>query len=244
MDAVQGQGGDKLALQILRMASLWPQFLMPEYLLHKNGRGRLYGDAEANANTYISKDSSASGMAKLRDCRLENRSHAEDRCQVYGGDFRTCLIYGKTIVAGSPKARCSQLDCSEVSGSPMLDSVVAVRGAEICDSPSLRGGMVAPLVLDGAIIYGSPVILGSFTVTGRVHEGTWTRAPKHIKLPWCHLSECIDGKVLLDCRCRTIDYWMRHGIKLGRRWGWSEDMISVTINTIGREFALISKAAA
>lgn len=202
------------------------------YLRHPNGRGKLFDDAEANRGTYISRDSSAAGMAKLRDCRLKDGSIAQGECQIYGGIYRGSTIKGRTVCAGYPLAVNCDLDCSEVSGVPTIYNSGLFGTTEVCDSPLING-----IVADNAIIYGSPSLLGTFKVTGRVHEGTWTRPPKHIKLPWCDLSECIDGKLLLDCRCRTIEYWLRHGPKLAKRWDWSHDMIDVTLETIRREFA-------
>lgn len=215
---------------------------MPDYLRHPNGRGKLYGDAEANRATFIDKTSSVSGSAKLRDCRLEQGSLAKGKCQVYGGDYLRTIIAGQTICAGDPVAISSILDCSEVSGKPWLHTVVALSGTEICDSPRLEGAVLAPLVLQDATVYGSAEIRGAFIVTGRVHEGVWTRAPKHVKLPWCDLSECVvkngEQQVLLDCRCRSVSYWTKHGPKLARHWGWSQDQIDVTLATIGREFSV------
>lgn len=208
-------------------------------LRHPHGRGLLISDAEANLATYISRDSTASGSAKLRDCRLEADSHACDLAQLYGGRLIRSRVHGHTIIAGSPLIKSSIIDCNEVSGRAYLDTVVTTGTTEICDAPTLIGGLCAPLVLHDAVIYGQPSIIGSFTVTGRVHEGTWTRAPKQIQLPWCDLSECVvkDGEpcVLLDCRCRSISYWRKHGPKLARRWGWSQDMIDVTLTTIAME---------
>lgn len=201
-------------------------------LRHPNGRGLLMGDAEMNRSAYLSKDSRATGFSKLRDCKLYD-SRAEGECQIYGGCYRGTTIKGRTICAGHPSVVNSILDCSEVSGRPTIYNSGLFGMTEICDAPILNG-----VVCVDATIYGSSSLLGTFKVTGRVHEGTWTRAPKHIKLPWSNLSECVDGKVILDCRCRTVDYWMRHGAKLARRWGWSEDQISVTLDTIRREFPI------
>lgn len=202
-----------------------------------HGRGRLYGDAEANRGTFIDRTSSASGSAKLRDCRLLHGSSAEDRVQVYGGEFYGTLIKGDTIVAGNPEVHGSVLWCSEISGSPYLRWVRAIGNTEICDSPRLSGLPTEPnLELRNAIIYGSPTIEGSFKVTGRVHEGTWTRAPKHIKLPWVDLSECVDGKILLNCYCRKVEWFLRFGHRLAGKWSWSADMVDVTMETIRREF--------
>lgn len=201
------------------------------YLRHPRGRGKLFGDAEANRSTYIDKTSSAAGSAKLRDCKILDGSTATDTCQIYGGTYRGSIIKGRTICAGEPLVNNSTLDCLEVSGRPTIWNSDILGTTEICDTPVING-----IIAQDAVIYGSPLLLGTFTVTGRVHEGTWTRPSKHIKLPWCDLSECIDGKVLLDCRCRTVDYWLRHGAKLAQRRDWSEDMVSVTLDTIRREF--------
>lgn len=203
---------------------------MPEYLRHPNGRGKLFDDAEANRATYIDRASSASGSAKLRDCTLLE-SHVKDTAQVYGGIYHRTAIQGHTVCAGKLETYNSTLDCSEVSGKPSIMACRLLGVTEVCDCPLLVG-----ITAQDAVIYGSPKLIGNFTVTGRVHEGTWRRAPKHVKLQWCELTECVDGKLLLDCRCRPIGYWLRHGAKLARRWDWSEDMIAVTLETIEREF--------
>ncbi len=207
-----------------------------KHLRHPNGRGLLLDDAEANRGAYIDKTSHASGFAKLRDCRLEIVSKAEDECQIYGGIYRCSVIRGKTICAGAPLVVNSVLDCSEISGRPTIYNALLSGVTEVCDSPVING----PLFHD-AIIYGSPTITGTFVVTGRVHEGTWTRAPKHIKLPWCDLSECIDGKMLLNCYCRPVVWWLRFGPRIAKKWNWSQDMIDVTLETIRREFLCVKE---
>lgn len=207
--------------------------MMHGYLRHPNGRGKLFDDAEANRATYIDRTSGASGFAKLRDCKLLDVSSATDTCQIYGGTYRGSIIKGRTICAGDPLVNNSTLDCLEVSGRPTIWNSDILGTTEICDR-SVTNGIVA----QDAIIYGHPSLLGTFTVTGRVHEGTWTRAPKHIKLPWCELSECVDGKMLLNCYCRPIVWWLRFGPKVAAKWSWSQDMVDVTLSTIAREFPI------
>lgn len=206
-------------------------------LRHPNGRGLILDDAEANRGAYIDKTSSIADSAKLRDCRFEHGSRARDSCQIYGGEFHESEVWGGTIVAGHPQIFRSTLNCSEVSGTAYLGEVFATGNTEICDSPRLLGdATLGRITLFNAIIYGSPHIQGSFEVTGRVHEGTWTRPPKHIKLPWCDLSECVDGKMLLNCYCRPVVWWLRFGPRIAKKWNWSQDMIDVTLDTIRREF--------
>lgn len=201
------------------------------YLRHPNGRGKLFDDAEANLATRISRDSSASGQSKLRDCWLAEGSHAKDHCQIYGGQYCSTEIRGKTICAGSPNVTGSLLDCWEVSGNVHIVGASLLGSTEVCDNAWIQDA-----TLRDAIVYGDVRIAGKKEFTGRIHEGLWLWPPKHIKLPWCDLSECIDGKVILDCRCRHYDYWMRHGAKLARRWGWEKDMIEMTLDTIRKEF--------
>lgn len=200
-------------------------------LRHKKGRGRLCDDAECNSAVYLSVDSVAAQSAKLRDCRLED-SRADGNCQIYGGMITASHITGRTIVAGNPNIVHSFVICSEVSGHPTIIDAHLTGTTEVCDSPFLRGKPGEPLTLKDAVVYGSPTVEGCFTVTGRVHEGRWTRAPGYKKLPWCDVTECVDGKVLLDCRCRSIEYWFNHGPKLAARWGWSDEMIKETLDVI------------
>lgn len=206
---------------------------MIDYLRHPNGRGKLFDDAEANRATFIDRTSSASGSAKLRDCNLYSSSLVSDSAQVYGGEFHSSHVAGTTIVAGSPFVSSSLLRCSEVSGGPTLDHVIAYGITEICDRPQIRN-----VTLMDAIVYGNPTIEGgsNVTLTGRIHEGHWTRAPKHVKLGWCDLSECVDGKMLLNCYCRPVEWFLRFGRRLAAKWDWSEDMIEITLATIRNEF--------
>lgn len=204
---------------------------MINYLIHRNGRGRLYDDAEANRATYIDRTSSASGFAKLRDCELLDGTMAEGRCQVYGGEYRQSRIKGATICAGRPLVAGCDVDCSEVSGTAKMLFCRLTGNTEVCDSPKIIGSH-----LENAIIYGSPTIIGDFTVTGRIHEGTWTRPPLHVKLQWCDLTECVDGKVLLNCYCRRADWWLRFGPKVAAKWDWSPEMVEITLDAIRNQF--------
>lgn len=205
---------------------------MPPYLRHPDGRGKLFGDAEANAGTYIDRTSSAHDFAKLRDCRLERETRVRGRSQVYGGTFRGTEISGSTVVAGSPLIVNSEINCFEVSGHPAIFRSRLLGGTEVCDRPSIKDS-----VLQDAIVYGSAHICAcSGNVTGRVHEGVWTRPPKHIKLPWGDLSECVDGKMLLNCYCRPVVWWLKFGRRIAAKWDWSTEMIEVTLGTISREF--------
>lgn len=202
-------------------------------LRHPRGRGRLYDDAEANRGVYLDKTSSASGFAKLRDCELRD-TRARERCQIFGGLFRSSEIAGKVLIAGSPTIAESVIACREISGTPVILNSVLLGNAEIWDAPYIEDCTIK----GDALIYGDAQLRHCLIEAGRVHEGQWRRPPKYIKLPWADLTECVDGKVLLDCRCRTTDYWLKHGAKLARRWDWSEEMIEITLETIRREFVL------
>lgn len=207
---------------------------MNDYLLHKNGRGRLYGDSEANRATYIDRTSSASGSAKLRDCRLTFDSHVGDECQVYGGHFIGANVSGRTVIAGNPVIDNCYIDCSGVSGKPWMIGAQLLGLTEVCDCPTIKSAR-----LESAVIYGNPTIIGNFTVTGRIHEGTWTRAPKHVKLPWVDISECVDNKIMVACWCRPIAWWLEFGPRKALAdWGWSQDQVDVTMATIRREFPM------
>lgn len=201
-------------------------------LRHPRGRGLLLDDAEANSATFISRDSCAKDSAKLRDCKLYEGSIASGECQIYGGRFHNSTVTGRTIVAGNPCIRNSHADCSEVSGNTHIGGATLLGNTEICDS-----AIIIKATARDAIIYGKCDIEGSFEVTGRIHEGYWTRPPKHVKLPWCDLSECVDGKLLLDCWCRPVEWWLRFGPqKALDEWEWNQDQVDITIGTIRKEF--------
>jgi hypothetical protein len=187
--------------------------------------------ADANQAAHISLDSIAQGNATVRDAWLINDSCADEDCQILGGTLDRAWVGGKTVVAGNPLlAAESLIACKRISGAPKIFNSILRDLVEVSDSPVL----VHVQLLDAVMVYGRVRLLGPWTLGGfaRMHEGDWMRPPRTVKLEHACLTECIEDKIMIECRCRTRAWWLQHGPKFGRRNDWTEDQIEQTLEVI------------
>jgi hypothetical protein len=198
---------------------------------HANGRGWLLDHADANKAAHISRDSIAQGNAIVRDARLLNGSCADENCMILGGTLDRSYVGGKTVVAGDPLlAEETVVKCKVISGSPHIYHSMLGGIVEVCDEPTIA----EVHLFDGVMVYGTAKLIGPWELGGfaRIHEGDWMRPPLYVQLEHAVITECIDGKLLIECRCRTREYWLRHGPAFGRRAGWSEKQIEETFEAV------------
>jgi hypothetical protein len=200
-------------------------------LRHANGRGLILDHADLNKAAYLSLDSIAQGNSRVRDARLLNGSCADGDCQIYGGTLDRAYVGGRTVVAGSPLL-CEEtvVQCKAITGAAKLIHAHLGGIVEIFDAPTIA----EVHLFDGVMVYGTPKLIGPWELGGfsRIHEGAWTRPPLYVPLEHTYITECVDGKLLIECRCRSREYWLRHGPNFGRRAGWSESQILETVNAV------------
>jgi carbonic anhydrase/acetyltransferase-like protein (isoleucine patch superfamily) len=199
-----------------------------EYLRHSRGRGKIYGDAEVSLSASLSKDSTAAESCQVRDCKIEEYSCVAEHARVFGGQIYNSYIGGDVVVAGDPLIENSLIRGKNITGSPYLYQVTLLDNAEIGDRARVVGDSFEKSIVikDSATVYGDCLLSGNFVVKGRsrVYTGEWTRAPRHVDLGFVAITESKLG-AMVDCRDRTFDYWVRHGAKLGKRWGWNQKQI-------------------
>lgn len=205
---------------------------------HANGRGWLLDHADANKAAHISRDSIAQGNAIVRDARLLNGSCADEDCQIFGGTLDRAYVGGKTLVAGDPLlAEETIVKCKSISGRPRIFHSILGGIVDVFDEPTIA----EVNLVDGVMVYGDAMLVGPWELGGfaRIHEGVWCRPPRYVQLEHAVITECVDGKLLIECRCRTRDYWLKHGPKLARRDGWSEKQIEETFAAV-RDFSQLA----
>lgn len=198
---------------------------------HRNGRGLVLDHAEVNAGAYISADSVVQGHARVRDARLVNGAVADEYAQVYGGVLDRAYAGRQVVIAGAPLLADETIArCRSISGTPKILHSRLEDLVEVFDSPLIS----EVYAHEAALIYGTAQLIGPFILGGfaRVHEGVWLRPPIAVKLGHACITECIAGHILIECRCRTREYWLRHGPKFGRRRGWTEAEIAETYQVI------------
>jgi hypothetical protein len=185
-------------------------------------------NAEVNAAAFISRDSTVQGHARVRDARLEDESCADEQCQIFGGTLRRSYVLGQTIVAGNPLiADESVLKCKSVSGRAQLFNAKLGGIVEVWDQPTIANVHL----FDAVMVFGNARLFGEWELGGfaRIHENVWMRPPAWYKMDHCVITECVEGKLLIDCRCRTREWWLRFGPAHARRAGWSEVEIEETL---------------
>jgi hypothetical protein len=155
----------------------------------------------------------------VRDARLFCHSTVGEQAQVYGGTFRHSFVGGRTVVAGAPDVQNSIIRAASISGTPRITNCRIEEAVEVWDSPTLTGVALR----GGVYVYGDARLSGGWECGGlaRIHEGDWRRPPVSVDLGFAVVTECVDGKVLIDCSCRRRDLWLKHGAGIARREGWT-----------------------
>jgi hypothetical protein len=192
----------------------------------------IFDSGDVSRGSFVSRDSAVLENARVRDAVLRNGSGAAGSCCIYEATLDEAYVAGRTIVAGREVfvGEKSIVECRSVSGRARITRSYVGGLVEVFDD-----AVVDQVYLDDAVmVYGNAKLFGPFVIAGfaRIHEGTWSRAPLQLKLPHCHLTECIEDRILIECRCRTRAYWLRHGAAFGRRNGWTEDQIEETVEII------------
>lgn len=198
---------------------------------HLNGRGQILDYGDANKTAHISRNSVVKGNAIVRDARLVNESCADEHCKIFGGTLDNAYVAGSTIVAGDvfigerSVARCKAISGHARVTRSQLEGIVEVFDDAIVDQVRLS---------DGVMVYGNAKLWGPWELGGfaRIHEGLWWRAPITVELDHTCVTECVNGRIIIECRCRTREYWLKHGPAFGRRAGWTEAQVEAAFNVI------------
>jgi hypothetical protein len=206
-----------------------------EYLRHTRGRGKILDDAEVHRSAFLGSGSVAAQSAQLRDCSVTGKSYVVENARVFGGRFTNSYIGGDVVVAGDPTVVESTIRGESITGSPYLTNCLMLENAEVCDDAHVIGDSKDEkiVITDSALVYGTALLVGRFEVNGRmrINSGVWRRAPRHIDLGFVSITESKTG-AMVDCRDRTLAYWVKFGPKLGERWGWSQSQVAVALIAI------------
>jgi hypothetical protein len=196
---------------------------------HPNGRGFVLDDAEVSRAAHLSRDSAAIERARVRGARLSCHSTAGGDAQVYGGTFTHAHVGSRVVVAGAPEVSNSIIRCASVSGAPVINNSVLEEAVEVWDAPVLDRVRLT----GGVYVYGTAHLSG-FALGGfaRVHEGEWTRPPLSVNLGFCVVTECVEGRVLVDCSCRVLSTWLKHAGAIGARNGMTREQVQLVVRLL------------
>lgn len=205
------------------------------WLRHPRGRGKIYQDAEISINSYLSKDSVAAGSCEIQDSYITNKSIIEGNSKVFGGFFRKTYVGGDTIIAGNPIIQQSIITGKSITGTPRLMNCVLKDYGRVSDQVFILGKSIQdPIIVESsASVYGSAQLIGSFRIHGkmRVNSGRWFQAPWYRDLGFTSLTETESG-MFIECRNRSVDYWLQHGPSLAQRFSWTSPQIEEVLETL------------
>jgi hypothetical protein len=192
-------------------------------------------DAEVHHSAFLDKGSIAAQSAQLRDCSVFGKSYVEGNARVFGGQITDSYVSGSVVIAGNPTIVKSIVQGESITGRPHLNHCTMFDKAEVCDDAQILGDSIDKniTITDSALVYGTAVLVGHFEVNGRmrINSGVWRRVPRHIDLGYVSVTESKTG-AMVDCRDRSLAYWVKFGPKLGERWGWSQSQIAVALIAI------------
>jgi len=205
------------------------------YLRHFNGRGIILGEAEVSKETRLARTAVAKGSSEIRDANIIGYTTIQDNALVLGGTVKDSLIGGSSIISGVPYINNSIINGRMVTGNAILFNAAVTGSAVVADYAVVLGkSLDEPIVItDSARVYGTAKLIGSFTVSGdiRISSGEWNRCPRHLDLGFVSVTESKLG-CMVDCCERRVEYWLTHGPKLARRWGWTEREINKALDAV------------
>lgn len=193
---------------------------------HQSGGGLKVYPATASPDSYVGPESTIEGESRVYSSHLGDSALKDT--------FANCAKVLRSTIADSSLADCAVLDSdlvrSDVAGNAL------VRSCRLADcrihalnnqSPHVEG-----VKLSGVTVCGDAYLVGPWGLElegAHVHAGVWLQQPRNtlIEGNGVHVAalECTEGRAHMGCTCATVAYWLERGPRLGRRKGWSEEMI-------------------
>ncbi len=143
------------------------------------------------------------------------------------------LINSHAIITGEPTITQSQ-----VGGTARVNDKAQVNRS-IVEGNALVG---RDAIVQESVLMGNTAVLGGqihgvkLTRSQRVHEGVWYRAPRYTESPVAALSmtECVNGKVIIGCLCRSVSWWKANAEKMQEEYGWGNLAVQWVRDNIDR----------
>ena len=177
------------------------------------GAGKIFGDSWVRDNAIVA------GSPHIERSNVEGYSIVTDSPFIFDSTIRE-----HALITGSPSITGSQ-----ISGTARVYDDAVVNGS-IVDGNAMvsKNALVQHSHLHGQVIVTGGELHGvSLERTERVHEGVWYRAPNHKAHPSVPMAmtECIHGRVIIGCLCRSIDWWKHNANKMQEEYGWTDEAV-------------------
>lgn len=167
---------------------------------------------------------------------LSSDSFADPNSQISGRSSVLASSIINSQLVNSVVVNC-QVNASLLVDSTVADSSIGHSRVENVVIAGLLGQKpdIHGVVLENCTIEGGVLVVGPWELRGyaRIHEGEWYRAPRfkvitsETGIVAC-LTECVNGRALIACRCHDMRRWQRSGPRLGRLLGWPAQLVRET----------------
>lgn len=194
------------------------------------GRSTVYGSTVAD-NASIHDFGAAIRSEIVSFSRIRGNAQAYDSCMLGQAEISGNAQIHNTVMADlslvSDKAR--------VFGS-FLEQFAQVRDEAVVRNVILTGQAVVKGNARVIRNFDHQIEIGGGTI---IHEGVWIRAPRSVTVPEVGFSvtECVEGKVIINCTCVSEEKWRRAGRRYGRKLGMTDreiDLIEDAVNQVTR----------
>lgn len=188
-----------------------------KYLTHRNGRGKLFDQAEVCDLSFI-----------------DQKSEVHDTAEIYNSKLTNCIVRGNAFIANAELEDCyvegkTRIVDSTVIASSLYDTATIVNRANVLGS-TLQGSTkiyntvrVEHSALRDVSVYGD-TYLKEIVLDGlyRIGTGFWTRSPLYHRFHELEISltESTNDFVYIGCERKPMKAWIRHGPRLCRHFGW------------------------
>lgn len=92
-------------------------------------------------------------------------------------------------------------------------------------------GRLYQVHLNKVTIDGPAHLIGPWKLDGPYYitEGTWTRPPRAMTIQddsgiYVGLTESVANYAFIACECRSLDSWLKDGLRIGKRLQWAEEL--------------------
>lgn len=210
---------------------------------HRNGGGLVQDFVEVSRKVRVEPPAKVTDSAEVSGSGLiTGDSWIREQAIVMDSPrIESCDVRGYSIISGKPFIFASLIDeHAIISGSPTITQSQIQGTARVHDDVAINRSIVGgnAMVSKNAIVQNS-IVGGNVIVVGgelhdvkldnneRVHEGVWTRAPRHLDHPDVPMAmtECIHGKVIIGCVCRSANWWKQNDKLMQEKYGWSDEAV-------------------
>jgi carbonic anhydrase/acetyltransferase-like protein (isoleucine patch superfamily) len=217
--------------------------MQPQHRPHRNGFGLVQDFVEVSRKVRVEPPAKVSDGAEVSgfglitgDSWIHGQAIVMDSPRI-----ESCDVRAYSIISGSPYIFESLIDeHAIISGrasitQSQIQGTVRVHDDAVINRSIIEGNAMVSknALVQNSRIGGNVIVVGgelhdvSLEHNERIHEGVWYRAPRHVDSPDTPMAmtECIHGKVIIGCVCRSANWWKQNDKLMQEKYGWTDEAV-------------------